>query len=121
MIGALTLKGQIIVGVIAATILITGAGFGVHKLRSDAFKAGVASEQAASRKALDKANEANAKKTVELQASIDDWSERYAKLSARRQEREAVIVTQIEEKLVTEQNCQITPELLAIRNRLRTQ
>lgn len=121
MIGALTLKGQIIVGVIAATILITGAGFGVHKLRSDAFKAGVASEQAASRKALDKANEANAKVTSGLRETMAAQAARIALLNDQRKGREQVIVTRVEEALPAQPNCEITPEIVALRNQIRNQ
>lgn len=121
MIAALTLQGKVIAAVIAVAIIGTTITLTVNKIKHDAYQNGVEACQAKAQEALDKANEANAKATSELQSDLDDYAKRYETLANQRRDREQVIVERIEEKLLTEENCQITPELLILRNRIRAQ
>lgn len=122
----MTLPGPLIAYKIGALALIAVATFllvtnHLRHVRAEGYQAGVEACQADGQKALTKANEANAKASTDLQATIDDQARRIAQLSVQRQAREQVIVTRIEEALPAQPNCQITPELLTLRNQIRSQ
>lgn len=116
----ITLKSKLIIGAIVLTI--TTGVLTVNKLRTDAFNAGVEACQADAQKALQKAQEANDAQSAGLRATITDYAAKIEKLSNQRQQREQIVVTKIEEVLIDHQpNCEITPELIALRNSIRAQ
>ena len=117
----LTLKSKLIVGAIVLTIVATTGVLTVNRIKADAFKAGQVSERQLHAEALQKAQEANDAQTAGLRTTITDYAARIDVLSHQRRDREQVIVTKIEERLVDQPNCQITPDLLALRNQIRTQ
>lgn len=121
MISALTLQGKLLVAAILVIILITGGALTINKIKSDAYAKGRADCQAQAVEALAKANEANAKTTQKLEADLADAGRRYDDLAARRRDREQVIVREVEQALVGAPNCEITPEVLALRNAIRNQ
>lgn len=121
MIDALTLQGKLLVAAILAIVLISAGVLTINKIKSDAYTKGRADCQAEAADALAKANEANAKTTQKLEADLADAGRRYDDLAARRRDREQVIVREVEQALTAQPNCQITPEILALRNRIRNQ
>lgn len=117
----LTLKAKLIVGAIVLTIITTTGVLTVNRIKADAFKAGQTSERQLHEKALQKAQEANDAQTAGLRATIIDYAARIDVLSHQRRDREQVVVTKIEERLVDQPNCDITPEIIALRNEIRNQ
>ncbi|MFZ4165280.1 hypothetical protein [Brevundimonas sp. NPDC058933] len=117
----MTLQGKLLVAAILAIILIATGVLTINKIRSDAYQAGQQSERQVHADALAKVNEANAKTTQKLEADLADAGRRYDDLAARRRDREQVIVREVEQALPAQPNCEITPEILALRNRIRNQ
>ena len=115
----LTLKAKLIIGAIVLTIITTTAVMTVNRIKADAFKQGQASERQLHAKALAKAEEINRTKTLTLERQIDDYARQVERLSNQRREREQVVVTKIKERLVEQPNCQIDPQIIALRNQVR--
>lgn len=121
MTSLLTLKAKLIIGAVVFTLLTTTAVVTVNRIKSDAFKAGVAACEQSHTDALNEANAANRKREAELQSTIDDYARRIAAQSNQRRQREQIVVTKIEERLVETPNCQIDPAIIEMRNQLRQQ
>ena len=117
----LTLQGKLLVAAILAIALITGGFLTINKIKADAYTKGRADCQAQAAEVLRTVNEANAKTTQKLEADLADAGRRYDDLAARRRDREQVIVREVEQALPAQPNCEITPEILALRNRIRNQ
>lgn len=117
----LTLQGKLLVAAILVIFIVGGSALIGRSIFDNGYKAGVASSEATHQAALRKVNEANTKTTQKLEADLADAGRRYDDLAARRRDREQVIVREVEQKLVTEENCQITPDLLTLRNKIRQQ
>lgn len=121
MTGTLTLQGKLLAAAILVILVVGGSALIGRSIFDNGFKDGVASSEATHQAALAKVNEANAKTTQKLEADLADAGRRYDDLAARRRDREQVIVREVEQALVDAPNCQITPEVLALRNAIRNQ
>ena len=122
----MTLPGPLIlykIGAIALVLTVVAilANNKLNEIKREAYDQGVTACQAQAQEALRKVNAANANTTQKLEADLADAGRRYDDLAARRRDREQVIVREVEQALPAQPNCEITPEILALRNRIRNQ
>lgn len=107
---------------IAAVIVLAvalGGWFYVRDIKSDAFDAGRAHEQAIQTQRILKIRQENHEETLRLREEFQGYERMIKRLRDQRRTTEQAVVERIEEKLVEVENCSIDPELIEMRNEVR--
>ncbi|GAA0767025.1 hypothetical protein [Brevundimonas olei] len=114
-----TTKAKLIGLVAAAVILGAGQGLWLKSTYNAGFEAGVATEGQKHEKALSDAQKANEKASAELRAALVTYAENYERLRIQRVAGETKVIERLSERLVEHPNCQIDPDVIALRNEVR--
>lgn len=110
-------QALIVLAIVAA--LAVGGWFYIRDVKSDAFEAGRAHEQAIQAQIILKIRQENQAETLRLREEFRGYERMIKRLRDQRRATEQVIVERIKEKLVEVENCSIDPSLIAMRNEVR--
>lgn len=99
--------------------LALGGWFYIRDIKSDAFDAGRAHEQAIQAQIIAGIRQKNHEETLRLREEFQGYERMIKRLREQRRTTEQIIVERIEERLVEVENCSIDPALIAMRNEVR--
>lgn len=105
--------------IIAIIVAVVAFRAWINDVKADAFRNGEAASELRHQKALDQANARNRERERQLQNDLNDFGKRFEALATERHEREQTIVNRIEERIVAQENCEIDPEIIRMRNEIR--
>lgn len=106
--------------IVAVTVIYLWHQSAVTRYGNERFQAGVDATLSTAKETIATINKQNRDKEASLQAQIDAYGTKYGKDDAKRQKQEEKHTAKLNELLATApKGCEISPEILAERNKIR--